>query len=81
MILEIYKFVLYDNNIYVLGSLAVAVPGELRGYWAAHQRFGTLQWEELVNPAIEICEKGYNMTNHQYQSLFKNNLDGDPNFK
>ena len=42
------------------GALSVAVPGEVAGYWAAKQRFGNpaLAWAELVQPAIELCNKG-----------------------
>lgn len=47
----------------------MAVPGELRGYWAAYQRFGKLPWKELVMPSIEVCERGYNMTRAQYDGL------------
>nr|CAI5856574.1 unnamed protein product [Callosobruchus analis] len=60
------------------GALSIAVPGELKGYWEAHQRFGKLPWKELVQPTIELCEKGYNMSKHQADSLRKNNLNNDP---
>jgi len=40
------------------GGLAVAVPGELLGYWEAHQKYGNLQWSELFQPAIELCGIG-----------------------
>nr|CAH7730602.1 unnamed protein product [Callosobruchus chinensis] len=71
---EFYKD---DPNKSKNGPLAIAVPGELKGYWAAHQRFGKLPWKELVQPTIELCEKGYNMTRHQADALTKNNLNND----
>ncbi|XP_030764165.1 glutathione hydrolase 1 proenzyme-like isoform X1 [Sitophilus oryzae] len=64
------------------GPLAIAVPGELKGYWELHKRFGTLKWEELIQPTIDLCNNGYNMTMHQYTSLFKNKINyDDENFK
>lgn len=51
------------------GALAVGVPGELAGYWAAHQRFGRLPWSSLVEPSLNICRNGYQMSKHQYDSL------------
>lgn len=50
------------------------MPGELRGYWAAYQRFGKLPWKELVAPSIEFCEKGYNMTTVQYEGLLHHDI-------
>lgn len=55
-----------------IGPKAVCVPGEVRGYWAAHQRFGKLKWADLIAPTIKICRNGYIMTMHQYMSLSKN---------
>ncbi len=41
-----------------LGHKAVGVPGTVRGLAAAHQRFGRLSWKEVVQPAVEIAERG-----------------------
>lgn len=43
-----------DRSLY--GPLAAGVPGTVRGLWEAHRRFGTLDWAELVEPAIRLAE-------------------------
>jgi gamma-glutamyltranspeptidase/glutathione hydrolase len=40
----------------VVGHLAVAVPGTVRGIWEAHQRYGTLPWAELLAPAVRLAD-------------------------
>ncbi|KAK2584968.1 hypothetical protein KPH14_002556 [Odynerus spinipes] len=47
-----------DAHLSMYGGLAVAVPGELRGYWEAHKKYGKLKWRELFEPAIALCLKG-----------------------
>lgn len=42
-----------------LGGLAVAVPGELKGFWELHQKYGRLNWSDLFEPIIDLCEKGH----------------------
>ena len=43
----------------LLGHLAVGVPGNVLGMWEAHQRFGTLPWADLLQPAITLAETGF----------------------
>ena len=40
------------------GGLAVAVPGTVAGLVAAHERWGTRPWAELVAPAVRFAEEG-----------------------
>lgn len=48
-----------DRERFARGGLAVAVPGEIAGWWALHQRFGSLSWETLVEPARALAEAGF----------------------
>ncbi|XP_049873161.1 glutathione hydrolase 1 proenzyme isoform X2 [Pectinophora gossypiella] len=51
------------------GPLAVAVPAETRGLWAAYQQWGKLPWATLLAPTIKICEDGYNISKALYDGL------------
>ncbi|CAG5045037.1 unnamed protein product [Parnassius apollo] len=51
------------------GPLAVGVPGELRGMWAAYKRWGKLPWESLIAPTLDICDSGYVISKALYDGL------------
>ncbi len=40
------------------GVHSVGVPGFLQGIWALHQRYGSMPWAELIEPAIALAENG-----------------------
>jgi gamma-glutamyltranspeptidase / glutathione hydrolase len=39
----------------LVGHLAAGVPGSVAGMWAIHQAYGTLPWEQLLEPAIALA--------------------------
>ncbi len=43
------------------GHLAAGVPGTVAGLAEAHKRYGKLDWEELLQPAIELAAKVFGM--------------------
>jgi len=45
-----------STNRSLVGHLAAGVPGSVAGMWAAHERFGSLPWAELLAPAVRLAE-------------------------
>ena len=45
-----------DRNVH--GPMSFAVPGQVDGLGLALERFGTRGWGELLQPAIDLAEKG-----------------------
>jgi len=40
------------------GPMSVSVPGAVRGWAAALERFGTRSWSEALEPAAKLCREG-----------------------
>lgn len=57
------------NGKSTLGGLAVGIPGTVAGLIAVHEKFGTLPWKDLVQPAIDLALNGYLVTEKQESSL------------
>ncbi len=53
-----------DDNLARSGPLAVAVPGELAGMQAALEKFGTMKFPVVAQPAIEIARNGFPCGEH-----------------
>ena len=47
------------QNLSLIGSKAAGVPGTVAGFWKAYQRFGSLPWHKLIEPAIKLAEEGF----------------------
>ena len=51
------------------GHQSVGVPGSVAGMYEAHRLYGSLPWEELVQPAIDLAQNGISLTRRQARSL------------
>ncbi len=57
------------ENLSLRGHLAAGVPGSVAGMAEAYEKFGTLPWEKLLDPAIDLAEKGFQLTAREAGAL------------
>jgi len=58
-----------DNDASQIGYLAVGIPGTVKGLSEVHKKLGTMKWEELIRPAVQLAENGFKISYQQAQSL------------
>lgn len=44
------------------GHLAAGIPGTVDGMVKAYERYGTLPWKDLIEPAIQLANEGFILT-------------------
>jgi gamma-glutamyltranspeptidase/glutathione hydrolase len=73
--LAAYKDMYLDDNKEIikdkstLGAMAVGVPGTLAGLFAVHEKLGTLPFSELIQPAIDLANRGVVVTVRQAKRI------------
>jgi gamma-glutamyltranspeptidase/glutathione hydrolase len=60
--------------------MGVGVPGTIAGLYEAHKRFGKLPWARLIQPAIDMAEKGVVLSDDEANALnsVKDSMAKDP---
>jgi len=53
----------------VVGGLSVGVPGDLRLLEAVHKAHGKLPWAQLLQPAIDLADKGFAISPRLHDEL------------
>jgi gamma-glutamyltranspeptidase/glutathione hydrolase len=53
----------------LIGILSSGVPGTVAGMWLAHEKYGSLTWKELVQPAFNLAQKGFKVHPKLAQSI------------
>ena len=52
-----------------LGAYAVGIPGSVSGAYEVYQKFGSLPFKNLIQPAIDLARNGFAVTLKQANSL------------
>lgn len=68
------KMYLDDNDSVIpgmstLGHRAAGVPGTVEGMYLAWEKYGSMPWRDLLEPAIKLAEKGFTVSYHLASSL------------
>jgi gamma-glutamyltranspeptidase/glutathione hydrolase len=51
------------------GHLAAGVPGSVAGMFRAHEKYGSLPMEQLIQPAIDLAANGFVLTEKEADNL------------
>src|SRR5476651_2247456 len=62
-------------NMSIATHQASGVPGSVDGMVAAHQKYGKLKWEALVQPAIDLARGGFKITKRLADALNSSQAD------
>ncbi|MCH9680834.1 MAG: gamma-glutamyltransferase, partial [Deltaproteobacteria bacterium] len=57
------------TNERLLGPKAAGIPGTVAGMALAHERFGTLPWKDLVQPAADLARNGHVLDSYHASDL------------
>jgi len=55
---ELFAWPQVEDDRNIRGPLSIAVPGSVDGYGFALDRFGSLPWAQVIEPAIALAEAG-----------------------
>ena len=56
---DVWSYPLFEDNRTMIGYTAVMTPGTVTGLGALHERFARLPWAQLLEPAIELSDRGF----------------------
>ncbi len=59
-------------NASTVGYLSAGVPGTVAGFARALQKYGTMKWRDVVEPALKLAAEGFTVS-HSFSEELRNN--------
>ena len=57
------------ENLSLVGHKSVGVPGTVDGMVKLHEKYGSLPWEDLIQPAVDVAVNGFVLTKKEAKNL------------
>ncbi len=57
------------GNHNMVGGLSAGVPGEVAGLWKILEDYGTMEWADVIQPAIDLARGGFTVTPELAESI------------
>lgn len=57
------------EELSLYGHLAAGVPGTVDGMVRVHEKYGSMPWRELVQPAVELAANGFPLTEKEAEKF------------
>jgi gamma-glutamyltranspeptidase/glutathione hydrolase len=77
-----FKAEIAAGNTYKTGPLSVTTPGAVGGWFALHERFGAMEFSDLLAPTIRYAREGVPVSSEVSDNFSTVNLgSGNPSFE
>jgi gamma-glutamyltranspeptidase/glutathione hydrolase len=63
------------KDLSLKGALAAGVPGSVDGMWELHKKYGSTNWNKLIQPAIDLARNGFPITAMQAREFRNHEAD------
>ena len=57
----VFEWAGVENDANLIGPLSIAIPGAVAGLAMALEKYGTMPWREVVQPAINLARDGFEL--------------------
>ena len=64
----------YDPELTLESYQSSGTPGAVAGMYLAHQKFGSIEWKDLIQPSIDLARNGFIVTKTLEHAL-ENNIE------
>ena len=75
---EVNGYSMFTDYRSELGYSSIMTPGSISGFWEAHKKMCSWDWQDLLEPAIKIAKNGFSIDQHVYDFWTRPTQEGIP---